>query len=287
MPSWTHLVRFIAVEDSQVHLGQLVDTTRDVGRDSVDGVEIAVKVIEGTIFDGRVTDEILHVKQLLAPVTQDQCSYIRCLGLNYIDHAQEANLPLPKAPILFTKPRTALAGPYPATINIPKCAQDRTSDYEAELCLVIGKTGRDIPEEEALDYVLGYTASNDVSARNLQLITAQWSFSKGLDGSCPIGPVLVASSVINDPQALSIKAIHNGTTVQDGQTKDMIFHIKKQISYLSQGTTLEAGTLFLTGTPAGIGYFRDPRVVLQDGDEISVKIDQIGTLVNKVRYESR
>ncbi|KAJ5426989.1 hypothetical protein N7465_002059 [Penicillium sp. CMV-2018d] len=287
MPSWTHLVRFIAVEDSQVHLGQLVNTTCDVGRDSVDGVEIAVKAIEGTIFDGRVTDEILHVKQLLAPVTQEQCSYIRCLGLNYIDHAQEANMPLPKAPILFTKPRTALAGPYPAAINIPKCAQDDTSDYEAELCLVIGKTGRDIPEEEALDYVLGYTASNDVSARTLQLITAQWSFSKGLDGSCPIGPVLVAPSVIKDPQTLSIKAIHNGTTVQDGQTKDMIFNIKKQISYLSQGTTLEAGTLFLTGTPAGIGYFRQPRVVLRDGDEISVKIDQIGTLVNKVRYESR
>lgn len=94
---------------------------------------------------------------------------------------------LPKAPILFTKPRTALIGPYPAAINIPKCAQDGTSDYEAELCLIIGKTGRDIPEEEALDYVLGYTASNDVSARTMQLLTTQWSFSKGLDGSCPIG----------------------------------------------------------------------------------------------------
>ncbi|KAJ5904621.1 Fumarylacetoacetase C-terminal-like protein [Penicillium tannophilum] len=287
MPSWTHLVRFIAVEDSQVHLGQLVDTTRDVGRDSADGVKITVKVIEGTIFDGRVTEEVLHVKQLLAPVTPEQCSYIRCLGLNYMDHAKEANLSLPKAPILFTKPRTALAGPYPATINIPRCAQDGSSDYEAELCLVIGKPGRDIPEEEALDYVLGYTASNDVSARTMQMLTAQWSFSKGLDGSCPIGPVLVAPSAIKDPQSLSIQAIHNGATVQDGHTKDMIFNIKKQISYLSQGTTLEAGTLFLTGTPAGIGYFREPRVVLKDGDEISVKIDQIGTLINKVRYEAR
>lgn len=101
--------------------------------------------------------------------------------------AQEANLPLPKAPILFTKPRSALIGPYPAAVNIPKCAQDNTSDYEAELCLVIGKTGRDISEEDALDYVLGYTASNDVSARTMQLITPQWSFSKGLDSSCPIG----------------------------------------------------------------------------------------------------
>jgi 2-keto-4-pentenoate hydratase/2-oxohepta-3-ene-1,7-dioic acid hydratase in catechol pathway len=102
-----------------------------------------------------------------------------------------------------------------------------------------------------------------------------------------IGPVLVSPSAIKDPQTLSIQAIHNGTTVQDGHTKDMIFNIKKQISYLSQGTTLEAGTLFLTGTPAGIGYFREPRVVLKDGDEISVKIDQIGTLINKVHYDTR
>jgi 2-keto-4-pentenoate hydratase/2-oxohepta-3-ene-1,7-dioic acid hydratase in catechol pathway len=200
-----------------------------------------------------------------------------------------------------------LIGPYPAAINVPKCAQDDTSDYEAELCLIIGKSGRDIPEGEALDYVLGYTASNDVSARNLQMLTTQWSFSKGLDGSCPIGmsnhspflpmplliqvslvgPVLVAPSVIKDPQTLSIKAIHNGATVQDGHTKDMIFSIRKQISYLSQGTTLEAGTMFLTGTPAGIGFFRQPRVVLRDGDEISIQIDQIGTLINKVRYDTR
>ncbi|KAJ5905181.1 uncharacterized protein N7473_002097 [Penicillium subrubescens] len=287
MPDWTHLIRFIAVEDSLIHLGQLVDVTRDIGRDSVDGVEIAAYVIEGTIFDGKVTKDILHVKQLLSPVSREECNYIRCLGLNYTDHANEASMALPKAPILFTKPRTALIGPYPAAINVPKCAQDDTSDYEAELCLIIGKSGRDIPEEEALDYVLGYTASNDVSARNLQMLTTQWSFSKGLDGSCPIGPVLVAPSVIKDPQTLSIKAIHNGATVQDGHTKDMIFSIKKQISYLSQGTTLEAGTMFLTGTPAGIGFFRQPRVVLRDGDEISIQIDQIGTLVNKVRYDTR
>ncbi|KAI9926892.1 hypothetical protein MW887_003991 [Aspergillus wentii] len=283
--SWTHLIRFLAVEDNQVHLGQLIDTTRDVGRDSVDSKSIGAFLINGSIFDGRVTNVIMHVKQLLSPITREECNYIRCLGLNFHDHAKEASLALPKAPILFTKPRTALTGPYPATINIPKCAQDETSDYEAELCVVIGRTGRDIPEEEALDYVLGYTASNDVSARTLQMETSQWSFSKGLDGSCPLGPVLVSPSVIQDPQTLSIKAIYNGATVQDGHTKEMIFSIKKQISYLSQGTTLEADTIFLTGTPAGIGYFREPRVVLREGDEISVQIEQIGTLVNKVRYE--
>ena len=224
-------------------------------------------------------------------------------------HPQEANLALPKAPIMFTKPRSALAGPYPASINIPKCAQDGTSDYEAELCIVIGKTGRDIPEEEALNYVLGYTASNDVSARSFQRITPQWSFSKGLDGSCPIGellafssgnckfnadsyesllgPVLVSPSILHNPQKLSLKAIYNGDIVQNGQTEDMIFDVKRQISYLSQGTTLEAGSLILTGTPAGIGSLRQPRIVLRDGDEISIQISQIGTLVNKVRYDTR
>nr|XP_001390827.2 fumarylacetoacetate hydrolase [Aspergillus niger CBS 513.88] len=285
MTFWTHLIRFVAVEDNHVHLGQLVNSERDVGKDSVNGIDIPVYLIEGTIFDGRVTDQIMHVKQILAPVSTEQCNYIRCLGLNYIDHAKEANLALPEVPILFTKPRSALIGPYPASISVPKCAQDGTSDYESELCVVIGRTGRDIPEENALDYVLGYTASNDVSARTLQMATAQWSFSKGLDESCPIGPVLVSPSVIKDPQTLRIQGIHNGVVVQDGHTKDMIFSIKRQISYLSQGTTLEAGTIFLTGTPAGIGYFKSPRDVLKDGDEFSVYIDKIGTLTNKVRYE--
>lgn len=126
---------------------------------------------------------------------------------------------LPKAPILFTKPRTALNDPYPAVVPVPKVAQDGTSDYEAELALVIGKSGRDIPEDQALDYVLGYTASNDVSARTLQMITTQWSYSKGLDGSSPLGPVLVTKDAIPDPQVLGIKAIYNGQTVQDGNTK--------------------------------------------------------------------
>jgi 2-keto-4-pentenoate hydratase/2-oxohepta-3-ene-1,7-dioic acid hydratase in catechol pathway len=146
---------------------------------------------------------------------------------------------VPDVPTLFTKPRTALIGPHPAVINIPRCAQDGTSDYESELCVVIGKTGRDIPEENALEYVLGYTASNDVSARKLQMLGPQWCFSKGLDSSCPIGesnflwlflewwtgsnclvgPVLVSPSVIPDPQTLSIQCIHNGSVVQNSHTR--------------------------------------------------------------------
>ncbi|KAL2404659.1 Caffeoylpyruvate hydrolase [Exophiala dermatitidis] len=285
MPKAMHIIRFIANEDNRIHLGQLVDTSRDVGLDSVEGKEIKAYLINGSIFAPEVTSHVYTVKQLLSPVSVEDCNYIRCLGLNYMDHAKEANMALPKAPILFTKPRTALADPYPAVIPVPKAAQDGTSDYEAELCVVIGKTGRDIPEDKAFDYILGYTCSNDVSARTMQMLTTQWSFSKGLDGSCPLGPVLVTKDAISDPQNLKIKAIYNGQTVQDGNTKDMIFSIAKQISYLSQGTTIEAGTIFLTGTPAGIGYFRQPRVVLEDGGDIRIEIEKIGTLVNKVRYE--
>lgn len=165
---------------------------------------------------------------------------IRCLGLNYYAAAKEANAPVPEVPVLFVRPRTALNGPYPAKINIPKLAQDGTSDYEAELSIILSKTGRDIPEEEAMSYVLGYTCSNDVSARTQQFKNSQWSFSKGmagirllllqrilikmfdytgLDGSCPIGPVLVAPSVIGDPHDLKIRGIYNDEVVQDTNTR--------------------------------------------------------------------
>ncbi|KAI1826562.1 5-carboxymethyl-2-hydroxymuconate isomerase [Xylaria intraflava] len=287
MASWTHLIRFVAKEDKQTHLGQLVDTARDAGRDSVDGVEIKAYLIRGSVFDGRIVPGVVYtVDRLLSPISPAECNYIRCLGLNYGSHARESGFALPEAPILFTKPRTALADPYPAAVTIPKVAQDGTSDYEGELCAVIGRTGRDIPEEDALDYVLGYTASNDVSARKLQMVTAQWSFSKGLDGSCPLGPVLVSPSAIPDPQKLAIRTLYDGAVVQDGHTGDMIFSLRRQIAYLSQGTTLEAGSIILTGTPAGIGFYRKPPVVLRDGGDVRVEIEGIGTLVNLVRYDA-
>ncbi|KNB12257.1 hypothetical protein FOXG_11883 [Fusarium oxysporum f. sp. lycopersici 4287] len=285
MTNWTHLIRFRAVEDGQVHLGQLVDTSRDVGIDCLNGVEVKAFLINGDVFNGTVTQNIFTVDHLLSPVSREQCNYIRCLGLNYRDHAEEGGFPIPDELEVFTKPRFALTGPYPAAVTIPRCAQDGTSDYEAELCVIIGKTGRDIPEDKALEYVLGYTASNDVSARTLQLAVKQWSFSKGLDNSCPIGPVLVSPSVIDDPQTLGVKAIYNGQTVQDGNTKNMIFSVRKQISSLSRGTTLEAGTVVLTGTPAGIGYFHNPRVSLEAGSQIEIQIEKIGTLVNEVKYD--
>ncbi|KAL4756923.1 fumarylacetoacetate hydrolase family protein [Aspergillus foveolatus] len=283
--TWTRLIRFIAEEDGQTHLGE-VDTAQcpDIGLSVVNGERVAVRQVTGSTFDGIVTEKILHVARLLAPINMEDVPLIRCMGLNYRDHAKEANMPIPDVPVLFIKPRTALNGPHPAMINVPKIAQDGSSDYEAELSVILSRTGRDIPECDAMDYVLGYTCSNDVSARTQQFKNSQWSFSKGLDGSCPLGPVLVAPSEL-DPHQLDIKAIHNGAVVQDSNTREMIFDIPKIIAFLSQGTTLERGTVIMTGTGPGIGAMRDPKVVLRDGDDMRVQIQGIGTLCNRVYYE--
>lgn len=131
------------------------------------------------VLSNRGSDRIANITQLLSPIGMEDVPIIRCLGLNYRDHAKEANMPIPEVPVLFIKPRTALNGPHPAQINVPKIAQDGSSDYEAELSFVLSKSGRDIPESEAMDYVLGYTCSNDVSARTQQFKNSQWSFSKG------------------------------------------------------------------------------------------------------------
>lgn len=185
-------------------------------------------------------------------------------------------MPIPTHPVLFIKPRQAISGPYPQKITVPKIAQDSTSDYEAELTIIIGKTGRDIPKENAMEYVLGYTCGNDVSARTEQFRNSQWSFSKGFDGSAPIGPVLVAEDQIPDHRNLRIKAIHNGNVVQDSSSKELIFDIPAMIEYLSSGTTLERGCVIMTGTPPGIGAMRNPKVVLNHGDDMRVEIEHIG-----------
>ncbi|KAK2595123.1 hypothetical protein QQS21_007149 [Conoideocrella luteorostrata] len=285
-PDWTHLIRFIAAEDGQIHLGEVYRSECvDVGLAAFQGKTLSAKLITGSVFDGRITPKVLTVQRLLPPLSTGDVPIIRCMGLNYRDHAAEANMPIPDVPVLFIKPRTALNGPFPSKVNIPAIAQDGSSDYEAELSFVIGKSGRDIPESEAMDYVLAFTASNDVSARTQQFKNTQWCFSKGFDGSCPLGPVLVSPSAITDPHNLRIKAIHNGNVVQDSNTREMIFSIPQMISFLSQGTTLEKGTVIMTGTGPGIGAMRNPKVVLSHKDDIRVEIEQIGTLINEVYYE--
>ncbi len=203
---------------------------------------------------------------------------IVCVGLNYRDHAEEQGADLPAAPLLFAKFTTSLIGPGdPIVIPsiVTKC------DYEAELGVVIGTAVRNVSKENALEAVAGYLVANDVSARDLQFADGQWTRGKSPDTFCPVGP-LVPASEVPDPHVLGIRAILNGETVQDSTTGNLIFGIDEIVSYVSRTSTLEAGDLILTGTPAGVGVFRDPPRLLQPGDEITIEIDGVGSLTNPV-----
>ena len=217
---------------------------------------------------------------MAVPITRP--GKIVSVGHNYKDHAEEQGAELPAAPLLFAKFTTSLIGPGdPIVIPslVTKC------DYEAELGVVIGRTIRGVSKENALEAVAGYVVANDVSARDLQFSDGQWTRGKSPDTFCPVGPLVPASDV-SDPHALGIRAILNGDTVQDSTTANLIFGIDEIVSYITQTATLEEGDLILTGTPAGVGVFRDPQRLLQPGDEITIEIDGVGSLTNPVVAET-
>ncbi|KAJ7458398.1 hypothetical protein B0H11DRAFT_2061866 [Mycena galericulata] len=287
---WTRLIRFVAAETSQVHIGQPVDGSLDVGLAAHRGDPIKAHEIVGSALDPKahLTTTVLTVKQLLSPLSREEVGYVRGLGLNYADYAAEAKLPAPPVPVLFVKPPTALIGPG-ATVLIPKVAQpakEHLPDYEVELVIVIGKPAKDVSEADALDYVLAYTGANDVSFRKHQNTVPQWAFSKGFDNTNPLGPCLVSAASIPDPQVIPLKCTVNGNVLQDGNTSNQIFTVRQTIAFLSQGTTLLPGTVILTGTPKGVGFVKKPPLYLKHGDEVSVWVGAgIGTLMNDVREE--
>jgi 2-keto-4-pentenoate hydratase/2-oxohepta-3-ene-1,7-dioic acid hydratase in catechol pathway len=204
-----------------------------------------------------------------------------CLGQNYAAHAAESGNPPPTAPIYFTKPPTTVIGPGEA-IAYPNGLTTRL-DWEVELGVVIGLGGRDIPEARALDYIFGYTVFNDVTARDLQYRTSQWFKGKSLDGSCPMGPVIVTADEIPDPQRLRLQLAVNGVKKQDSNTSDMIFSVARIIADLSAGMTLEPGDCISTGTPQGVGDGRKPPEYLKPGDVMNAEVERIGVLTNPVR----
>jgi acylpyruvate hydrolase len=210
-------------------------------------------------------------------------SKIVCVGLNYRDHAEEQGTELPKAPLLFAKWPNALIGPG-EPIVLPAASQQ--VDYEAELGVVIGSRCRGLTRENALDAVGGYICVNDVSARDLQFADGQWTRGKSPDTFCPVGPRLVPREEIADPDDLAIRCILNGDTMQDSSTSNMIFSVAELLEYVTRTMTLEPGDLIATGTPAGVGVFRDPQVLLKDGDEVTVEVEGLGALTNPVRKES-
>jgi len=208
----------------------------------------------------------------------DQPGKILCIGLNYRDHCEEQNKPIPDYPLTFTKFSTSLndpGGEIPLPLKVDECI-----DHEVELAVIIGKAAKKVRKGSAFSHVAGYTIMNDVSARTLQRTERQWARAKGFDGSAPLGPVVVTPDEIGDPHELELRCRVNGEIRQQSNTKHLVFKIDFLIQYLSQVMTLEPGDIISTGTPGGVGVYREPPVFLKPGDEVSCEISKIGKLVN-------
>jgi 2-keto-4-pentenoate hydratase/2-oxohepta-3-ene-1,7-dioic acid hydratase in catechol pathway len=253
---------------------------KDAHGHCVCGVRVGEKEvhhIQGDIYAGFTKLELVATPQALAaPVAPPN---ILAIGANYAAHAKEAGKKVPDHPLVFVKLTTTVIGPGEPII-LPAEAPNEV-DYEAELAIVIGKTCRNVDEGEALDYVLGYTCGHDVSARDCQMrLDGQWARGKSFDTFCPLGPWIETDL---DPSDLRVRLILNGQVMQDGRTSQMLFPPAKLVSYLSRQFTLLPGTVIMTGTPEGVGYFRKPAVFLKDGDQVTVEVEGIGSLTNPVR----
>lgn len=264
------LYRHLGSDDRPAYAAQMADGT--------------FRRVEGAPFgDLSVTDQAVRPGKLLAPITPPN---ILCIGLNYRRHAEETKAPLPEYPVMFMKSTGALQNPGDP-ILIPRHLPSERVDYECELAIVIGRRCKNVPRERALDYVLGYTCANDVSARDWQIKWggSQWCRGKSFDTFCPIGPCIVTRDDIPDPAGLRIRTTVSGEILQDWNTSDMIFDVATLIAFLSGSTTLLPGTVILTGTPHGVGMAREPRRWLRPGDIVSVEIEKIGALINPVAEE--
>lgn len=248
----------------------------------IQGADGSMNYAEGCPFAGtlRDTGRKATVKKYMSPVNPPA---IICIGLNYRSHADELKLPYPVNPVVFMKPPTCAVG-HGAQVVKPRITEKM--DYEVELAIVIGRECKDVTEEEALDYVLGYTCANDLSTRDWQKVPAlagsQWTRSKIFDGFAPLGPVVATKEDIPDPGALRVQTWINGIQCQDSNTSDLIFSVPKIVSFLSIGTTLLPGTVILTGTPFGVAEGRTPQNWLQPGDHMVVEVEGIGRLENTV-----
>ena len=260
---------------------QSPDGTIGYARQDADGTTTELR---GALFEKlEPTGEPAVIAKLLAPL---EPRALVCIGLNYRQHAAETNAPLPKVPVVFFKNPASVQNPRDA-IELPRWLASGKVDYECELAVVIGRRCKNVTRADALDYVLGYTCGNDVSARDWQKEGggSQWCRGKSFDTFCPLGPVLVTADEIPNPNALRISTKVNGETLQDCSTADMIFDVPALIEFLSGSTTLLPGTVILTGTPHGVGMARTPPRWLQPGDTVAVEIEKIGVLTNPVVEE--
>jgi 2-keto-4-pentenoate hydratase/2-oxohepta-3-ene-1,7-dioic acid hydratase in catechol pathway len=233
--------------------------------------------LRAALEEGEAPSRPLAEVELLPPIPDPE--KIVCIGLNYRSHAAEAGIEVPQSPAIFGKFRNALAAPG-ATVRLPTAS--RKVDFEAELAFVVGRTASEVSEEEALDHVAGYTLLNDLSARDLQFATPQWMSGKVFDGSAPCGPALVTPEEAGPHDAIEISLRLNGEEMQAASTADLIFSVPQLLSHLSSLMTLAPGDIVSTGTPAGVGSVRQPRVWLRDGDEIVIDSPTLGTLETRI-----
>lgn len=264
-----HLVRFMN-STGRIGWGRLVEPSKALP-------------LQGDLFgDHEFGERPVDVVKRLAPVDPPN---VFAIGLNYRGHAEEQGLKsLPERPLIFLKATTSVTGPG-APIMLPAEAPDEV-DFEAELAVIIGRRCRDVSEAHALEFVLGYTCANDVSARDCQKrLDKQWARAKSFDTFCPLGPVIATADSFN-PGSARIQALLNGDAMQDSNISDMIFSVPQLVSYLSRQFTLLPGTAILTGTPAGVGFTRNPPRHLRDGDSITIEIEGIGRLTNPVVQET-
>jgi 2-keto-4-pentenoate hydratase/2-oxohepta-3-ene-1,7-dioic acid hydratase in catechol pathway len=253
--------------------------------------EPALAIVRGLVERADPTSlPALSTVRLTAPIPRPTKN-VFCVGRNYVDHVAEgyrargAETKLPEAPQFFTKPPTAVIGPdEPFAVDASVSAK---IDYEVELALIIGKAGRDIPADRAWDHVFGVTILNDITARDLQRRHEQWFKGKGLDRSCPMGPVVVTRDEIAAPEALELSLTVNGEPRQRAKVGQMIFPIPEIIRSLSAGLTLEPGDIVATGTPAGVGYAMDPPRYLAPGDQVVCEISDIGRLATPITAHQR
>jgi len=218
--------------------------------------------------------------RLMAPIPNP--SKVVAIGLNYRDHAREQGTAIPERPLIFAKFPTSVIGPGDTIVWDPELTQ--RVDFEAELAFVVGKTARRVPESDAYAYIAGYTCGNDVSARDLQFGDQQWVRGKSLDTFCPLGPALVTRDEIADPHRLAIRSVLNGEVMQDSNTSELIFGVPELLSFISRAFTLLPGDVVMTGTPHGVGVFRNPPVFLKEGDRIAIEIEGVGRLENGCQF---
>jgi len=265
------LIRFLS-EDEETVYGLFDKSTPD-----------KALIIKGDILgDFNVTTRSRKIKKFLPPVFPPN---ILALGLNYRKHADETNIRYPDIPVVFLKATNSVIG-HESPIILPEAGPNEI-DYEAELAVIIGKKAKNVPAQDAMNYIAGYTCANDVSARDWQIRKQkkQWSRGKSFDTFCPLGPYLATTDEIPNPNNLGIRAVLNGKALQSSNTSDMIFDIPTIVSDLSRSMTLLPGTVILTGTPEGVGFTRQPPIFMKEGDVITISIEKIGELTNPVIKE--